>query len=81
MNLHNQQINMETFHYRMYGKTELALLYCPHLSSSAARRKLMQWIALQPQLVEELHRMGMADNSRCFTPIQVRLIIEAIGEP
>lgn len=72
---------METFHYRMYGKTELALLYCPHLSSSAARRKLMQWIALQPQLVEDLHRMGMVDNSRCFTPIQVRLIVEAIGEP
>ena len=72
---------METFPYRMYRKTELALLYCPHLSSSAARRKLMQWIALQPQLVEDLHRMGMADNSRCFTPIQVRLIVEAIGEP
>ncbi|MBQ8603073.1 MAG: DUF4248 domain-containing protein [Bacteroides sp.] len=72
---------MEEFRCRMYGKTELALKYCPHLSGSAARRKLMQWIALQPQLVEELKRMGMMDKSRCFTPIQVRLIIEAIGEP
>lgn len=72
---------MKTFQYRMYGKTELALKYCPHLSGSAARRKLMQWIGLQPQLVEELHHMGLMENSRSFTPIQVRLIVEAIGEP
>lgn len=72
---------MENFQYRMYGKTELALRYCPHLSASAARRKLMRWIELQPMLVEALQRYGLTESSRCFTPIQVRLIIEAIGEP
>lgn len=72
---------MMEFQYRMYGKSELALKYCPHLSASAARRKLMQWIELQPQLVEDLQHLGLVENSRCFTPIQVRLIVEAIGEP
>ncbi|MBQ8874010.1 MAG: DUF4248 domain-containing protein [Bacteroides sp.] len=72
---------MENFKYRMYGKTELALQYCPHLSASAARRKLMQWIELHPTLQETLQRYGLKESSRCFTPIQVRLIVEAIGEP
>ncbi len=72
---------MEPFHIRMYGKSELAQLYCPHISPSAARRKLMQWIAMQPRLVESLQHIGLTDASRCFTPAQVKLIIEAIGEP
>lgn len=72
---------MENFQYRVYGKSELAMKYCPYLSESAARRKLMNWIKMQPALVETLRRYGFKESSRCFTPIQVRLIVEAIGEP
>ena len=36
---------------------------------------------LQPDLVETLHRYGLRDSSKTFTPIQVRLIVEALGEP
>jgi len=32
-------------------------------------------------LVESLQHIGLTDASRCFTPAQVKLIIEAIGEP
>ena len=73
---------METhFQIRAYGKGELAQLYAPHVTPAAACRKLMQWINMQPQLVEELKRYGFTAGSRTFTPIQVRLIVAAIGEP
>ena len=72
---------MEEFKIRMYGKSELAQKYCPYLSQSAARRKLMQWIMMQPRLVESLHTSGLTESSKNFTPLQVRLIVEAIGEP
>lgn len=69
------------FRYHTYGKSELAQLYCPHLTTSAARRKLMSWIARQPQLIDELHRSGFTPNTHTFTPYQVRLIVDALGEP
>lgn len=72
---------MDEFKIRTYGKGELAQLYCPYLSTSAARRKLMQWIELQPRLVEALYASGLTEHSKCFTPIQVRYIVEALGEP
>ena len=69
------------FQIRAYGKGELAQLYAPHVTPAAACRKLMHWISLQPQLVEDLKCYGFTAGSRTFTPIQVRLIVEALGEP
>jgi hypothetical protein len=69
------------FEYRSYRKWELGMLYSPDLTPDAARKRLMNWIALQPDLVETLHRYGLRDSSKTFTPIQVRLIVEALGEP
>ena len=72
---------MEHFQICTYGKGEMAQLYNPHVTQAAACRKLMHWIGLQPQLQEALKRYGMTDTTRTFTPVQVRLIVEAIGEP
>ena len=69
------------FVYRTYGKGELAQLYSPHASIGAARRKLMFWISMQPDLLDQLHAIGFIDSNRTFTPAQVRLIVEALGEP
>lgn len=66
---------------RTYGKSELAQLYCPHITASAARKKLSLWINTYPNLLESLQRIGMTDLSRSYTPAQVRLIVEALGEP
>ena len=66
---------------RTYGKGELAQLYCPHITTAAARKKLMQWINLYPNLMDALHQTGFSDTTRSFTPAQVRLIVEALGEP
>ena len=70
---------MDTFQIRSYGIGELARCYAPNIR--AARRKLMYWISLQPALVDALHASGFSQKVRSFTPAQVRLIVEALGEP
>lgn len=71
----------KTFEIRSYGKGELALLYNPNITASAARRKLMQWISFYPNLLSDLLKAGFTDSSKTFTPAQVRLITHALGEP
>ena len=72
---------MDTFQIRSYGIGELARCYAPNITAGATRRKLMYWISLQPALVDALHASGFSQKVRSFTPAQVRLIVEALGEP
>lgn len=72
---------METFKIRTYGRTELAQLYCPGLCPQAAFRKLNQWIDLHPTLRSDLRALATSDKTRTYHPAQVRLIIDALGEP
>ncbi len=65
---------------KTYGKSELAMKYNPHITASAARRKLNSWIENYPGLRQQLEAIGSA-KSRSYTPAQVRLIVEALGEP
>ena len=64
---------MEPFKIRTYGRTELAQLYCPGLCPQAAFRKLNQWI--------DFHALVPSDKVRTYTPAQVQLIYNALGEP
>ena len=63
---------MNSFVIRTYGRTELALLYSPHLCPDAAFRKLRQWIDLYPGLRENLLLQGGSARE---------LIVAALGEP
>lgn len=72
---------MDKFVFRTYGKSELALLYNPYITPKAACKKLNLWISLQPRLVESLREYGLTPLSKSYTPAQVRLIVEALGEP
>ncbi len=69
------------FKVRAYGRTELAQLYSPHISSRAAHIKFKKWINLYPGLADQLRKMGFKETSHQFTPAQVRLIVESLGEP
>lgn len=69
------------FKYRSYSKGELAQLYSPHLTENAARAKLMKWIDMQPELVERLRALGFTRTTKVLTPLMVRYIVDAIGEP
>lgn len=68
------------FKLRAYGRTELALAYCPELTPGSAYRKLRQWITRSPGLTERLLRISDG-RARTWTPAEVREIVEALGEP
>ncbi len=72
---------MEQFKIQSYGRTELALKYCPEISPGSAFRKLSIWIDHYPNLREQLLALGYCAKSRTYTPAQVRAIVEALGEP
>ena len=64
------------FKIRTYGRTELAQLFFPQLHSQSAWQKLRSWLQLNPQL-----RQLTTLKRRTFTPAEVRLIVELLGDP
>lgn len=69
------------FIIRSYSKSELAMLYSPFITPKAAVKKLNRWIAIKPGLPERLSDAGMQPNAKCYTPFQVYIIVEVLGEP
>ena len=69
------------FQCHSYGKGELAQLYCPYIEPKTAVAKLNRWISLKPGLKEALIATGLRHSAKQFTPAQVQLIVEGLGEP
>ncbi|MBQ6746386.1 MAG: DUF4248 domain-containing protein [Bacteroidaceae bacterium] len=69
------------FKVRSYGRRELAMLYCPDIAPASAHKKFNLWIGRSPGLLDRLRQLGYSSGQRQFTPIQVQLIVNAIGEP
>lgn len=42
---------------------------------------MKKWILLCPGLLQRLYDLGYQPNCRSFTPLEVRVIIDALGEP
>lgn len=72
---------MMEFKIRAYGRMELAQLYAPNLTGIAAYRKMKKWIGVYPGLEEKLASLGYQPTHRSFTPLEVKVIVEALGEP
>jgi len=72
---------MKEFHIRAYGRTELAQVYSPDLSSKGAYNRLMAWIHFNPELTARLKQLSNNPRSRIFTPAQVQAIVDILGEP
>ena len=73
---------MTEFKVKAYGKSDLALLYFPDASSAhTAVNHLMSWIQRNPLLKEQLAKMGYRKSSKYFTPKEVAIIVECLGEP
>lgn len=62
-------------------KYELAQMYAPELTVHSAVNRLMHWIQHHPQLWHELLLTGYRKNAKLFSPRQVELIVEFLGEP
>lgn len=73
-------MNKDCFIIRAYGRSELAQLYLPNILKQSAWRVFKKWLMKFPGLWARLEEMG-AWSRRIFTPAEVRLIVEAIGEP
>ena len=66
----------EKFVIKSYGKGELAMKYFPYLSPEAARKKLRNWLNINPRL-----RNLKPKRAKDFTPKQVKTIVKELGEP
>ena len=62
-------------------KSTFAQLYFPELASHQACNRLRRWIIRCKQLHEELLLCDYSPYQRDFTPQQVQLIIQYLGEP
>ena len=72
---------MENFKIRTYGWQELAIPYAPDLTPESAGKRLSSWIRFNPKLTHELQESGWKKGQRVLTPLQVRIIIQYLGEP
>ena len=73
---------MKEFKHKAYGKSELAWLYFPDATSAhTAVNHLMSWIRRNPELTHNLSDLGYHKSAKFFTPKQVALIVEYLGEP
>ena len=80
--LNDTQMTKETtFKVRPMSKMELAMLYAPTLTPQGAVNRLMEWIHHNPELTESLLRSGYRKTQKLFTSLQVRYIIDYLGEP
>lgn len=73
--------NYTKFRVKAYGKSDLAMLYNPHMSVREALRLLMRWIVRNEALCRELEEMGYRKNSKILTPREVEVITRYLGEP
>ncbi len=69
------------FAVRSYSKGELAHEYLPWLPLRSALNTLNYWIQVHPTLLQRLQEAGYRKKSKFFSPVQVALIVEALGEP
>jgi len=73
---------MKEFKVKAYGKSELALQYFPDAASAhTAVNHLMSWIHRNPELTEGLVKLGYRKTAKFFTPKEVGMIVEYLGEP
>ena len=69
-------MKQESFVIRAYGKSELAMMYYPRLSQASAAKKFRNELRTNPRL----SHLG-TKKKHDFTPKQVRLVVDELGEP
>lgn len=74
-------MNNDEFQIRPYSKRELAMLYSPMSTISAARSKLSAWIHDDPEIYRRLRAAGYTKRQHLLTPRQVQIIVDYLGIP
>ena len=63
------------------NKGDLAQMYSPHVCRKSALRLLNQYIHRAKGLLPALEATGYSRSARHFTPRQLALVLEYLGEP
>lgn len=74
-------IPIHMFTIRTYAKSDLALLYNPHVSRKSALKTLQRWINGCAPLVKELEELQYQPRRHSFLPPEVKAIVRHLGEP
>jgi hypothetical protein len=69
------------FKIKSYGYGELALLYFPNSTKKSASVQLRRWIVSNKKLETDLYDAGFKPGQKIFTPKQVQLLTEMLGNP
>ena len=69
------------FVIRSYSYCELAMLYFPNSTKKSASAQLGRWIQGNEKLKNQLTEMGLKPRKKILNPSQVKLIVQAFGEP
>ena len=72
---------MIEFKIRAYGRMELPQLKSPEHTRIDAYRKMTKENVSCPGLQERLSDLGYQPQHRSYTPLEVRAIVDALGEP
>lgn len=75
-------MNEKVFKICPYTKRELAKLYFPNTKNmDSAVANLRNLFKQNGDLLNLLHKSGYHSHNKSFTPRQVRIIVEFLGEP
>lgn len=69
------------FKIKSYGWQELAILYAPGITPRAATQRLTFWVMNNPDLAASLKGKGWVKGQHLLTPVQVKMIVNYLGEP
>ena len=68
-------------HGHFIAKNQLAMLYFPGDTPRTASVHLMRWIRRNAALVRALEETGYRPRDKYFSPMQVGIIYQYLGEP
>ena len=66
---------------RIYGHSELAALYFRYVQPKSASTQLTRWIQRDCELYEELLLAGYHKGQRLYTPLQLAILLDHLGDP
>lgn len=66
---------------RVWGHMELAQLYFPGILSKSASSQFSHWISRDEELLAELRKAGYRKGQRIYTPRQVTILTDHLGDP
>ena len=71
----------KTNYKRAYGVTEFAQLYFPGRTPMVAYQRMWEWIRTSRGLKAKLEAVGWVKFQKLYTPKQVAVLVDHLGEP